>query len=1413
MIVISLFTIGGSFIAQVMPVNVNTFIKQPGSVFLSYYTGIGSEDLQVTLTFNDFNEVQGDVRLVITIEGEGLIIKTKKDFQPTQPISLTPGVPLTLSGPDLFPYLDLNNVELQGISYASINATGKIPEGMYNICVQAYEYNSGTEVSLPSCGMSVLSQEQPPVVLTPICGGVVETADPQIIYFNWQQGGGVDAVSALGSQYQFSLYEIINDQSNPLFAVQNGHGLLIYESPFQNENSISIDYNSVSLTPGKRYAFRIKVIDENGNNTYANNGYSEWCWFYYGYPENGTIPIVSPANNHSYTKDATQFFEWENPNNNVAGQQYEYALKIVEVNEDQDVESAIESNIPWYEHTTPGIASLNGYNHIVTNTFEPAKHYAWQVIAYTNTQEVAKSSVHSFYGPSLIDNFLAGNKWVDVISTSNNDLSALDGIAKINFSSNPDDAIEVPFNGLKIIEIAGDYVLDDGEIIFELPEVKEITIPAASDFNAPGLFTISGGVINRSGMKMNGNFKWNFPHPLLEGPTVLTTQLTTVNVIDESISGIAKFKPDSLSFKLLEPYGYQIDLDTNSTIEFGEGKYAMNLFGNLETNEHIKNIDGNNYKVKLNQVDNLTYFVATLQTEQFRPLPKLDIKLQPSSVQVDLDDNTSPGSLASDPDWKGIFAKSFKFYSGESIDPNGYIQNFVTIDQLFEASNESELYLDNRGVNFKINEEINRENTVYFNTFAGKVSGLEINIEEGQIMNSKIKGKIKVPFISDTDWFDVSTDLGANGIEGIELLTDFNGYSFVYNAEGGDQAVNISFNSGNFEGKDRLNFSANLNWEALSVNIPNAENFLLYGDNSLGFGQKNGVYPLTTQVMGNIEGYDIICEKLFAGTFDNKPIIGLDYTIDLGEDIGGTDGAPRGRALSVAEPMPTNNGPAATLNNTDTDSTPSVASTTEEEEDPNKIEFTQKFFNNLQEKNDDGKVILDSTGISINVGVASAEGFIRLTNDHPTWGASWMGHFNVDVKIPKAVSLSSTFLKGKKDNIDFWYFDFAAGMGMKNQGTGNEATDATGAATTNQTTTTATEDKKDSKLNKFNGIPLGPVLIDQIEGRVYHHMVNTSNTSIDEGVGDFNYAIDENTVFGAYLRTHMVDVATGGDGFMISGALEVSAGAYAVSRLSGEFQGSFMKDKIRVNGLYTYTEENNHHYAQLGAELEIPICASGTLTVDIDNSKTFIGIGDRDNRITVYPVCQRVVGETAEVQGQNGNNTNSPGGANSGTSTTSDTNTVDQEDGQEISYGGGFEGWIILNLENADSTGADGQQYLFLGAGVGGTVAFSSGAIKLPLITIVAKAEASLAAGIQGRIPFNENTQAMFGVWVSANASVAIDYETVAADGTIELLSVSLEGDATFEFPNPYELQAKLTGNASVLGIEVEFNVEGKHTF
>lgn len=408
--------------AQVYPVSSTVTVPYPSPIFLSEYVELTST-MSVTATLNDFNQPSQNFRLKITIEGNGIVISTNPNYLPA-PLTLSPNIPYVFSASDLADYFSVDNLVFSGIDVnAFVQSGGKIPEGMYQFCAEILDYNTGRAISGKGCAFANIFQEQPPRLLQPACENIVMPSTPQNILFQWQVApGGSPALSAT-ALYTLYLFQIIDENANGYNAVQNGQAIPVYESQPTPLTTFNLDLTATQLLPNKRYAWRVKATDQSGKDVYANEGFSAWCWFNYGYPTGGAIQLKTPVKDFRFTRTGDKILTWGTSDKGTQGQSYDYKLKIVKMEEGQNNDDAMANNQAWLEETLPNTSSTQGASYEITQTVDPEDHFAWKVVAETEGVEVASSEVWDFWGPPLILKFNAGNFTVFVKRSLNKDLN------------------------------------------------------------------------------------------------------------------------------------------------------------------------------------------------------------------------------------------------------------------------------------------------------------------------------------------------------------------------------------------------------------------------------------------------------------------------------------------------------------------------------------------------------------------------------------------------------------------------------------------------------------------------------------------------------------------------------------------------------------------------------------------------------------------------------------------------------------------------------------------------------------------------------------------------------------------------------------------------------------------------------
>lgn len=280
LLLILILTKGVMAHGQNFPVQSNTQLIPPYSVYLSDYATAGNEKLRVILVQRDLSQPLYQLRLVMNVEWNGkVIMRTSRTFNPA-PISLNPGIPTVISGAELAPYLDSRNIDFLGYSREQYERTRALPEGSYRISFTAYDYRrQDVQVSNEGSSFYYLTKNEPPLVNSPVCGAIVPVRTPQQLVFSWLPRNTASPMSAAETQYEFSLYETRPVGRNPNDVVLTSQPIF---TTTVDITQIIYGPSEPTLVEDMVYVWRIRAIDINGRETFRNNGYSEVCTFTYG---------------------------------------------------------------------------------------------------------------------------------------------------------------------------------------------------------------------------------------------------------------------------------------------------------------------------------------------------------------------------------------------------------------------------------------------------------------------------------------------------------------------------------------------------------------------------------------------------------------------------------------------------------------------------------------------------------------------------------------------------------------------------------------------------------------------------------------------------------------------------------------------------------------------------------------------------------------------------------------------------------------------------------------------------------------------------------------------------------------------------------------------------------------------------
>ena len=249
----------------VYPVQITAMLYPPHSAYLSDYANPSRERLAVVLLNRDLMTSDIEVRLHLSIRsGNSLRIETR-DYNPLPVFRLPAGVPVRLGCNELSEYFQLRNLTVNGAF------DGKLPEGMFEISVSAYEVRTGALVSQTTSTRAWITINRPPVLSLPLNKALFPFREPQQFLFQW-----TPRHQAIGNvEYIFTLKEIFDRNT----AVENAfaYSPVIFTKTVST-TSLAYTVFDPPLLENTTYAWNVRAVVREGFeelNIFENNGFSE----------------------------------------------------------------------------------------------------------------------------------------------------------------------------------------------------------------------------------------------------------------------------------------------------------------------------------------------------------------------------------------------------------------------------------------------------------------------------------------------------------------------------------------------------------------------------------------------------------------------------------------------------------------------------------------------------------------------------------------------------------------------------------------------------------------------------------------------------------------------------------------------------------------------------------------------------------------------------------------------------------------------------------------------------------------------------------------------------------------------------------------------------------------------------------
>jgi len=390
-------------------VNVQIIVQTPTPSSLSSWKTLPNV-IQLIITNTTPNPYSNCIISIQVKNQNGTVVAKTKDWEWSKMPKFTiPGVPnvLMVNAPQL-----INNDVLwvDPQIQTTVTTTNTLPEGDYDFCVKIFDpYNNQLVNGGEKCQNISITLIEPPHLTMPEDQQLLVNTFPQ---FFWTPVNlppyYVDV------KYRLKIAKIYASQS-PKDAINTNPAVLdklIYGNSYQYLPS---DFDLNSYTGEKGYAWQVQLY--NGNAPLAivgNEGKSEVWSFLPPVSDPTTLKLITPVNGSDFSPfNGLYKFEWDasKQKKSISG----FILKIVEVNQGQTPETAMQSNQPvFYKDNI--FQNLNHfYIQEEQNVFYDNVQYAWKMNTVSNAWGgiIDESEIRSFTARTNFVETLTAEKPLD----------------------------------------------------------------------------------------------------------------------------------------------------------------------------------------------------------------------------------------------------------------------------------------------------------------------------------------------------------------------------------------------------------------------------------------------------------------------------------------------------------------------------------------------------------------------------------------------------------------------------------------------------------------------------------------------------------------------------------------------------------------------------------------------------------------------------------------------------------------------------------------------------------------------------------------------------------------------------------------------------------------------------------------
>ncbi len=278
----------GSLKAQDVTITITPL--PPYSPSLKFYTDMSPERIQIFVRNNTSQSL--DLKFSAKISSNtGIDIHTNPNYVPASPFTLNAFENHLMTAVEMDQLFDKNNVLMSGFDYLQVLRTGGLPEGIYTICMTAYDFNAPGQTSPKTnpngnCSNPIVIQYLDPPMISSVngiagCGNQIQNAfTSNVLTLSWMppamiQQQGLNIIP----KYKLFIHEVPLRKTSDDQIFSETTPFLVKEDLPNYATTAVLNVLQEGFRPGVQYIFRVQVTDENENVIFRNNGYSATCIF------------------------------------------------------------------------------------------------------------------------------------------------------------------------------------------------------------------------------------------------------------------------------------------------------------------------------------------------------------------------------------------------------------------------------------------------------------------------------------------------------------------------------------------------------------------------------------------------------------------------------------------------------------------------------------------------------------------------------------------------------------------------------------------------------------------------------------------------------------------------------------------------------------------------------------------------------------------------------------------------------------------------------------------------------------------------------------------------------------------------------------------------------------------------------